>query len=435
MQRTIGKPSERSRDDGGDASDPPPLDIDIEASRMLARHRRREKKHQSSGTSRRRRWLPRRCCALSPLRAVVLGVVALALFSYQAWVIQRLLQIEQNIELLQSGKHHSSDDGDGDEGDEDEDDDEDENERQEREQGKQKGHGKGKGKGASADRSPGDAFRLEAQTFWAGTAHTLTAEERLQKLKPLVWIHIPFSGDRLLHTLLRHAGLCPALAADRVALDSLSQLDVSSLSTEDAALVQDHMQHCQGSFASRFESPPHHVGFGEAYLSHAGRGVIVLRQPEMRMLHAYLRQGAADNGLSAGMFAAQNAGCAVRMITRNGKDVCAEGTHLPTRREVDLAVRWLREGFAFVGIAESWSSSVCLFHAMFGGGCHPLELEQPQDDLSSPNRSLLQQMAPDQLDGALYREGLTRFKADLEKYDISEQSCAKLCPMQSPPQR
>ena len=47
----------------------------------------------------------------------------------------------------------------------------------------------------------------------------------------------------------------------------------------------------------------------------------------------------------------------------------------PNRSKITLevaqeAAKRVHEGFAFVGIAEEWDLSVCLFHEMFGGDCH-----------------------------------------------------------------
>mmetsp|Transcript_51011 Transcript_51011/g.119296 ORF Transcript_51011/g.119296 Transcript_51011/m.119296 type:complete len:419 (+) Transcript_51011:53-1309(+) len=418
MQR-LGKGSDRWREDV-DLTDGerPVVDLDLESSRLPARHRKREK---SSGS--RRRWSSSRwTCGLSPTKAVILVISGMALLCYQVWVVDRLLSIEQNLELMQKGKGRKDDEDEDD--DQAEDDDEDENERQDRLK-ERKDSGGGKGQGV-------DLFKLEAEAYWSTKAHLLTAEERLRALRPMVWINTPFSSGDFLFTLLSHTGLCPAPATPgAVVLSSIKHIAHDGrLSSEDASRVQDFLRNCQGSFAPNFPSPPHHVGFGDAYLTFAGRGATLLRQPERRVLAQYLHEGLAAQGVSIGAYASQNAGCAVRMLTRSGKDVCGADSHLPTAREVDLATRWLKQGFAFVGIVEEWGLSVCLFHVMFGGQCSSTVSAVPE--FSAANSSLMQQMAADQMDGALYDEGLSRFAFDKKQYAVSEQRCALICQPAAP---
>ena len=93
-----------------------------------------------------------------------------------------------------------------------------------------------------------------------------------------------------------------------------------------------------------------------------------------------------------------------------------------------LALERLREGFAFVGLQEEWSLSICLFHAKFGGPCRNVEFLDTRPDnrrtnvTSSYDTAVLNGWV-DEVDRPVYAEALKIFKDDLEKFGVSHESC------------
>ena len=105
-------------------------------------------------------------------------------------------------------------------------------------------------------------------------------------------------------------------------------------------------------------------------------------------------------------------------------------------REVvpDVATAIARlEGFKFVGLQEEWATSVCLFHAMHGGECFGVEVA----DTHVGNYSGLEATAGsvqsgvtliDQYDSELYNMVVQRFRADVLAYNVTHESCQRICP-------
>merc|ERR1719414_1687542 len=119
----------------------------------------------------------------------------------------------------------------------------------------------------------------------------------------------------------------------------------------------------------------------------------MFRQPEQRLLSAFAFDGGwvpfgwgwrfptpPSSVLEYAHFAQ---GCAVKMLTRTGyatgdltlpanvdyTRVCQDNSTAVTSDEVALAVSRVGSAFAFVGITDEWSLSMCLLHATFGGDC------------------------------------------------------------------
>jgi len=155
-----------------------------------------------------------------------------------------------------------------------------------------------------------------------------------------------------------------------------------------------------------------HSAIGPIYSHHVqGHGMVILRQPEQRLLSAwsdalhswpwaYFRRDPKD----LAEFASVVGGCMAKMMTRSsissghgtstrddapslkgrlseGVSSCGDPNPV-TAEELYGAVSQL-QGFAFVGILENYSLSICLFHAMFGGNCHQEELLETHSSYSS----------------------------------------------------
>jgi len=133
-------------------------------------------------------------------------------------------------------------------------------------------------------------------------------------------------------------------------------------------------------------------------------------------------------------YARRVAGCATKMLT--GRN-CNDKSEV---RESDLqkAIQRVDEGFAFVGLSNSWEISVCLFHAMFGGSCHSREFKNnnyaaanKKDEFWDTkkgrwNESMLDGFR-DYYDGRLYRHVEAVFNRRLAEYGLSWDVCDQFC--------
>jgi len=256
---------------------------------------------------------------------------------------------------------------------------------------------------------------------------------RLQASRPVAWIHVPKCGTSFGNALMYLPGMCPLLPPGFLLDDDKNQ----------PWFVADQIdQWCPGSFSSlgRSISFGDHSGVGGVYKSSVeGHGFIMLRQPEQRIISAYnygqhswplwLFHRPAKDLLE---FAHIESGCAVKMLTRENKagfqpDSRPCGAQRPaTTAEVTLAKQRLRSGFVFVGITDEWDLSICLLHAIFGGSCLATDFE---DIRPGPNHSenlydTSELMGyKDLADGALFEEASAVFSENLQRYNVSYESC------------
>lgn len=174
----------------------------------------------------------------------------------------------------------------------------------------------------------------------------------------LVWVHVPKCGSSFLNALL---ALCPGfppcarlLPGDTLG-DFLSAYPPWRFCPREASAA---------SSCLPVRSPPRtpealpwtscHDGLLEARRAGA-RGLLMLRQPEQRLISAYRHDahGYVGNksGLTAAAYARQMQGCAVRTLVRGGP--CGRAP-LPSRAEVDAAIDMLSREFVFIGLTELW---------------------------------------------------------------------------------
>jgi len=256
---------------------------------------------------------------------------------------------------------------------------------------------------------------------------------RLQAALPLAWIHLPKCGSSLENAFLYLPGVCPNLPSGFFFTDVWGADKYAKVLTE---------QWCPGLFSreGRYAFNDHSgIGGGLYASSVKGHGVIMLRQPEQRILSAYY-----DNQHSWPLpvygrmaadpleFAQVVSGCAVRMLTREGRGSgharngpCAS-TEPATAAEVTLAKQRLREGFVFLGITEEWDLSMCLLHAVFGGRCLGSDFlnTNPGSNSSQDKYNVSELMGfTDAPDGALYMEASVVFSEQLQRYDLSYDAC------------
>jgi|EP00927_Polykrikos_kofoidii_P067773 hypothetical protein len=266
-----------------------------------------------------------------------------------------------------------------------------------------------------------------------------SGDRRLKQLLPLFWVHVPKCSSAVLNAVMHLPGVCPGLGTaitdyycsdynpdcevDKFLRDHAGDIEPSNFSGESPA--------CNGLILRNDT----HSGIDSWYNSMKGRGVIMLRQPEQRLISGYYykkRHHGWDNawGLprSVREYAEAVQGLAVKMLTRDDDTwygVFSPGA--PSSDDTDLAVQRLQEGFAFVGLTEELALSVCLLHAMFGGQCSSREFYHGHRGPQRSSRNAYDEQILDGFvdasDGRLYDEAVRIFNNNLKLYDVSYQTC------------
>ena len=92
------------------------------------------------------------------------------------------------------------------------------------------------------------------------------------------------------------------------------------------------------------------------------------------------------------------------------------------------AAKRVQEGFAFVGIAEDWDLSICLFHKMFGGACHADEFQDTRPGRAGKSADQDYDISQlqgwhDDIDEVVYAAALDVFRRNLIMFDVSQETC------------
>jgi len=271
------------------------------------------------------------------------------------------------------------------------------------------------------------------------------AEDRLESVKPLAWVHVPKCGSGIINTLVHLPGICPGVPPYlKVNERTMSRSFIATfLSMYPLATA------CPGGFFQ-----PHwgtHEGINSMFEEHySGHGVIMLRQPEQRIISGWYPH---DKDLSTSQqswpypnrlarnineYAVVVSGCATKMLTRDGIPFLPYGhfggpcgdPRPPSLVEAELAKKRLN-AFAFVGLTEEWDLSVCLFRAMYGGKCLQSEFlnTRPGDERAGHQPYDVSKLGgyKDPYDGPLYDEATRLFEERLELYQVTRESCERDC--------
>jgi hypothetical protein len=266
-----------------------------------------------------------------------------------------------------------------------------------------------------------------------------------KSLTPIYWMHVPKCGSSLAYALSHIPKICDC--------DLPSSFDPHYVMRSPIEAIPDS---CPGAFVwHKGGTFSDHSGIDNIYsASVKGHGVVMLRQPEQRIISAY------NNGAHSWPkylykrwpkdvreYAEAVHGCTVKMMTRNdvskwfgydGPNSCGD-PHPVTKDEASLAVKRLREGFVFVGLTEEWALSMCLFRKQFGGDCLESDFfsvpNPPTDDWTKEeisknttnsalyNTSQLGDFR-DRADGDLYNEAQRLFAQATKSYSVTMASCA-----------
>jgi len=299
--------------------------------------------------------------------------------------------------------------------------------------------------------------------------HVLLTGSSIQIPKPIYWLHIAKTNSGFGTALLTLPTMCSNASeqAKEIILHPRRNAD-----PEKRVIFEDE---CRGDIMDlRLVSklphplPKHgdHSGIGSFYPRLRGHMFTILRQPEQRIMsgwHDSMHSWPSSFGhdpQSMKEYARVVAGCAVKMLTRDGasegradggppgdpgalraeqmetlepvatdliphfRAICADedldgSFRAASDAEVVLAKRRLRDGFAFVGILEEWPLSLCLLHTMYGGRCNQAELGEAG---TWYNTTALNGFV-DKADGMLYEVGQQIFREHLRQYGVSTESC------------
>jgi len=268
-------------------------------------------------------------------------------------------------------------------------------------------------------------------------------EKATQSITPVFFLHVPkCGGSQFSASLLLFEGVCWNMTYQyREAL--LSGESHNDFFLLDAKIWEETCNLVDlRSYGYLFAD---HSGIGSVYSRYVkGQGLTFLRQPEQRILSGYndhfhsWSYNFFDRPPSSELeYAKVVAGCAVKMLTRDGQSsaiglhgtVCGDPAPA-THYETTLAIERLIEGFPFVGILEEWMQSICLFHAMFGGMCTAQEFgsantgtgSSSANSTSGYDTSVLKGWTDEQ-DGKLYAEGLRLFQNSLQHFHVNAENC------------
>lgn len=245
-------------------------------------------------------------------------------------------------------------------------------------------------------------------------------KERFRSVQPLVWFNVPRSGPAFAHTLLFRA--CP----DWPAKDLLRQAQNESL----PEFFRSHplLEHCPAdAFVedSREYRTGGHFGVGGSFFeAHAGHFVGMFRHPLSRFQDVWEHSvGLMQEGDATSSTAQHMAGCLVKTLTSSGQHPCLNHTRV-SDQQVQLAVSRIKD-FAFVGVVEQWTLSVCLWHAMFGGTIVPqVFIGAPAETLNPGTRTpSIMQWWQDEADAKVYAAAVKRFWSDIEIYGVRASTC------------
>lgn len=259
--------------------------------------------------------------------------------------------------------------------------------------------------------------------------------KRLEKLKPLFWVHVPKTGSSFLNTIVTHRGICPNMPSSAYLTER--RIQDNPYAGEHFTEAYGNKHYCPGldnKFTFR------HCGISRYNSTlRRGHGVIMLRNPRQRLVSQYIHDHTVVSPIFPNiddpqLYAEQAKGMAVKMLafnnyTRSCRHYRTNATL--THQHVDVAKQRLRTDFAFVGLTDRWDESICLFHAMFGGQCRDLEFANVRPGAKSElelgnNISTLRDVV-DEFDEPLYEEAKQIFESHLLKFGVSLENCRKSC--------
>ena len=266
--------------------------------------------------------------------------------------------------------------------------------------------------------------------------------------RSVAWFHPPKTGTSF-GTLLAHFANPRLPAAAQVQDCSVSRCHHAAGNFSDVYPMATWFKHglLWEPEKKRFGD---HAGIGEDdYKMWEGRFFAMFRHPARRAVSEYAHKLRDKSRMTARAFAQQHEGMVTLLLTGQiyddvaGRGPTARMSELARRGELPkpnlaLAMRRLRDGFAFVGLTDEFDLSVCLFHRMFGGPCSSFELynmrptnytERGVATRPTSDQSALKVLGGyvDPFDTPLYELARARFKEECAAYNVTAESCIRTC--------
>lgn len=277
-----------------------------------------------------------------------------------------------------------------------------------------------------------------------------------QLVMPIYWLHVPKTNSAFPRSFLTLPYVCKNLSDE--GKDIIWNTDEVFWGFSDSNPLEAQCAPDIPNLRSRGIEFGDHTAVREIYQQYiqGGHGVIVLRNPEQRLLsawsdahHSWPYEYMQRDPANISEFIKFVQGCTVKLLSRSdisnnrgtadhhlGDGLSSCGDPRPiTKQELQFATSALRNDFQFVGILEDYSNSICLFHTRFGGDCTMKELGNSRSGNTSSDGSdasatydihVLKGWT-DPYDGPLYSEGLARHKQMMRDYEIDASHCNKLC--------
>lgn len=278
----------------------------------------------------------------------------------------------------------------------------------------------------------------------------MSMSERLELLLPIAWLHIPRCGSSFINTLIHNPSICNKMPDDARVL-----VDERGFPLEPFFEKYPKNEFCRGGFTPKYiySDPPGHLSVASVYDQIYGHGIVMLRQPEQRLISAFQNHAMGTHvdiwPITLKDYAKLQEGCMVKMFVRknhknDGSDEHSFGRQgpclevkepsPPSAEETQLAIHRMKTGFPFVGITDQFDLSVCLFHVMFGGTCQdymfhdirPSNVTDLTGHKVNYDTSVLEGWR-DRSDNALYEEAKNIFQASLDRFGVSKANCPRIC--------
>jgi len=209
---------------------------------------------------------------------------------------------------------------------------------------------------------------------------------RARSLAQFRWLHFPKCGTSFATTLLHYA--CPGLPED--AYPHHTNRSYLHSNRYVGQVIQEHQLlkpgRCLPQYgASLSRNMLGHSPLTDEQVRRGGFVVALFRDPRRRSYSSWLthhsgkRHGSALHPADPHEYAHLHRGCQARMLlgVECNSPKLADLPWTPQEGQMTEAVRRINSQavFAFVGLTDYWTETVCLFHAMYGGPVTKHELD------------------------------------------------------------